>query len=73
MNVAQLIIKLQQFPLTHRVIVQGYEGGYNDVEIIQPKRIALNANDDSYYGDHEECDSSQHDPGQLAHSLLLKR
>lgn len=73
MTIKELIAQLQQYPSTHRVIINGYEGGFNDVAIVQPKRIALDVNTDLYYGDHEEFDSSEHDPSQLTHAILLKR
>jgi hypothetical protein len=38
-----------------RVMVKGYEGGYNDIEDINPAPIdiALDVNDQWYYGKHE--------------------
>jgi len=40
------------------VMVKGYEGGYNDVEIvnIHPIDVALDVNDQWYYGRHENVD-----------------
>jgi len=40
------------------VMVNGYEGGYNDVDTINPEPIdvALDVNDKWYYGKHEKVD-----------------
>ena len=55
MSVADVIGKLYQHPPDTRVVMSGYEGGYDDLrpEQITLIRAALNANDSWVYGDHD--------------------
>lgn len=54
MKVRELIEKLQQFDPEMMVVVDGYEGGANELKIVNTARIALNYNEGSwYYGKHE--------------------
>jgi hypothetical protein len=41
-----------------RVMTRGYEGGYNDINVDTPtiQYMALNVNDEWYYGDHEKVE-----------------
>jgi predicted mannosyl-3-phosphoglycerate phosphatase (HAD superfamily) len=55
MTIQQLIENLQQFPPEMRVIVSGYEDGYNDVSIIEEKEIAIDILNEWYYGQHVEA------------------
>jgi hypothetical protein len=56
MNVQQLIEELQKHPPEMRVIVAGYEGGYNDLDSPEQKSIRLNVHPPEYwyYGRHED-------------------
>lgn len=58
MNIQQLIEELQKHPPEMRVIVRGYEGGYDDVEPPELTQIRLNvhAETDWFYGRHEDAD-----------------
>ena len=58
MNVQQLIEELQKHPPEMRVIVNGYEGGYNDLDSPEQKSIRLNVHlpDKWYYGRHDDED-----------------
>ena len=58
MNVQQLIKELQKHPPEMRVIVNGYEGGYGDLDSLKQKSIRLNVHspDEWYYGRHEDDD-----------------
>jgi hypothetical protein len=47
---------LANAPIGMRVMVAGYEGGYNDLTGIEVERIALNSNSCIYFGDHERAD-----------------
>jgi hypothetical protein len=60
MNVQQLIEELQKHPPEMRVIVNGYEGGYEDLASPHQKSIRLNvhAPDKWYYGQHDDEDYS---------------
>ena len=56
MTVKQLIKVLQKVQDQDTwVMVKGYEGGYNDVENINPEtiKVAIGVNDKWYYGAHE--------------------
>lgn len=55
-TIKELIEKLQQFPPGTRVVVCGYEGGYNDVSSIGAFDIALNVHTEDYYGAHENAE-----------------
>jgi hypothetical protein len=57
MNVNQLIKRLQMYPPDLRVVVSGYEGGYNDVGTFENLKIVLDYNKSWYYGKHEDVDS----------------
>lgn len=55
MNVKQLIEELQKLDPEIMVIVDGYEGGYDEVLTISIKPIQLNKYvDSSYFGNHGE-------------------
>jgi hypothetical protein len=56
MTVAELIEKLQQFPPETRVVVAGYEDGFNDVAWVDGLDIALNVHTEDYYGAHENSE-----------------
>jgi len=58
MNVQQLIEELQKHPPEMRVIVNGYEGGYKDLDSPNQKSIRLNVHppDKWYYGTHDDED-----------------
>jgi hypothetical protein len=57
MNVNQLIKRLQMYPPDLRVVVSGYEGGYNDVGTFENLKIVLDYNKSWYYGKHEDVES----------------
>jgi hypothetical protein len=58
MNVRQLIEKLKEHPPEMRVIVDGYEGGYNDLESLKTTQIRLNVHDryKDLFGRHDDAD-----------------
>jgi hypothetical protein len=56
MNVQQLIEELQKHPPEMRVIIRGYEEGYDDLDLLIQKSIRLSINSpdewrDGKYGD----------------------
>lgn len=53
MTVQQLIQKLNQFPQDLRVMVEGYEGGYEDLEVIRLSKVGLNIHESEIYGNHD--------------------
>jgi hypothetical protein len=54
MTVKELRDLLAQFPDDTRVMVKGYEGGWNDAIAPRFSRVQLDANPDGYFGPHEE-------------------
>lgn len=57
MNVNQLIKRLQMYPPDLRVVVRGYEAGYNDVDTFENLKIVLDYHSAWYYGKHEDVES----------------
>ena len=55
MNVGQLIEQLKNYPQDLRVVVRGYEGGYNDVDTFEKLKIVLDYHSAWYYGKHEDA------------------
>jgi hypothetical protein len=54
MTVGELIAKLQEFDQNTMVVVDGYEGGVDELTTVQTVSIALGYNVEGwYYGDHE--------------------
>ena len=70
MNVKELIQLLRKHPPEMRVIVDGYEGGYDDTRGLEIKNIALNAHKEWYYGPHADVGDS---PGEAALRLVPAR
>ncbi len=61
MNIEELISILSSYPKTMRVIIDGYEGGFHDIEKIKIREIpiCLNVNDDWYFGEHDNPRENQ--------------
>jgi hypothetical protein len=53
MTVKDLIKKLEQFHPDMPVVIDGYEGGVNEVDYVIETDIILEYNDEWYYGKHE--------------------
>ena len=45
MKISELIEQLKNYPSDMRVIIHGYEGGYDDINYFKEKEIILNANE----------------------------
>jgi hypothetical protein len=77
-NVKELIQLLRKHPPEMRVIVDGYEGGYDagfeavydDIRGLEVENIALNAHEDGYCGPHSDAGDS---PGEAALRLVPAR
>ena len=65
MKVKELIEELQQLDPEKRVVIAGYEGGYDDISGAGDIRLRLNVNLDWYYGKHEE-----HNDGEC-HAVVI--
>jgi hypothetical protein len=58
-TIKELIEKLQQFPPETRVVVAGYEDGFNDIAWVDGLDIALNVHTEDYYGAHENPEDAK--------------
>ena len=76
MTIEELIQLLAQYPPDLRVMVQGYEDGYDDLEAdcVIAGEASLNANSSWYYGCHEQAlTSDEQTGGETVHALFLRR
>jgi hypothetical protein len=71
MTVAELIERLQKFPPETRVVVAGYEDGFNDVKWVEGLDIALNVHTEDYYGAHNTPDCSKAN-AEVVPAVLLR-
>lgn len=55
MKIKDLITKLQSFDPDLDVCLNGYEGGVYEMKDVRLTEVALNVNEEWYYGPHEEC------------------
>lgn len=53
-TIAELIQKLKSYPPELRVVLPGYEGGYNDLTRLGTINLALNVHPEDYYGNHDD-------------------
>jgi hypothetical protein len=51
MTTQELICELTKYPPETRVVVQGYEGGFDDISVVQPISVQPNSDTAWYYGD----------------------
>jgi len=58
-TVAELIAKLEQYPKSTRVVVAGYEGGYNDISLILERNLELDVNKQDYMGRHDDAEKGK--------------
>ncbi len=76
MTVDELIQLLANYPPDLRIIVQGYEEGYDDPEVgcVVAGEATLNVSSAWYYGRHEQVLSSDDQIGcETARTLFLRR
>jgi hypothetical protein len=71
MTVKELIEQLQQLDPELHVFVDGYEGGYEDVVISEIKDIALNVNNDWWYGVNDNYDEIKHITNTVVKGIIL--
>ncbi len=75
MTVAELIAKLRELPQGARVVIDGYEGGVEDVARVTMAPILVNVGDiaDTMYGNHELCSESSERPADETAVYLPRR
>ena len=75
MNVRELIEKLSTIEDQDALVMtSGYEGGFCDVENLnlKPVDMALNVNEEWYYGAHELAENRDHlDKFQVVKAIIL--
>lgn len=71
-TVAELIAELQQYPQDMRVMCPGYEGGFHDCGGAITHNVALNINEEWYYGPHETWDEGEHGPYNKLHVVVVR-
>jgi hypothetical protein len=71
MIVKELIEQLQQLDPELHVFVDGYEGGYDDVVISEVKDIALDVNNDWWYGVNDNYDETKHITNTVVKGIVL--
>ena len=73
-TVGQLIRLLQSYPPDLRLVVNGYEDGYDDLSPKQvvPVKIALNTGKHTWEGKHGDPDSLT-DADDIVEALVLRR
>ena len=54
MTAKELIVKLQQLEPDTKIVVRGYEDGYNDVIKLKEVKIKIAKNAAWYYGEYED-------------------
>ncbi len=67
MTAQELIIELQKIPSNTKIVVRGYENGYNDILNLKPVKIKLNTSTNWYDG---EYDTSSDNDAQEAIDLF---
>ena len=70
MTVQKLIKELQKMPPRARVVVAGYEEGYDDVDSVEPLRLNLNVGAADWAGDHSAADEENGLPAVSAVVIL---
>lgn len=78
MNVSDLIRLLERYPEDMRVVVNGYEQGYDDVspEAICRTRIALNTGVHEWegrHGDQDDLSAAARGSATMVDALVLRR
>lgn len=61
MTIDELIEKLKSYPGDLRVLVDGYEGGFSEISVVNKIKVKLNANKESYNGPHEDTKDADTD------------
>ena len=68
MTVEELIRKFGEFPADARMVVQGYEDGYDEVSAMKEVRVALNTDSEWYNGSYDDAGNAGGEPAVLIFS-----
>ena len=58
MNASELIRLLQEFPPDTKIVVRGYEDGYNDILKLRQVKIKFNPDAAWYYGIYSDSEEA---------------
>ena len=58
LNVEQLTELLKKFPSDVKVVIRGYEDGFNDITAIKKVRVKYDPNAEWYYGEYSQDEGS---------------
>jgi hypothetical protein len=58
MTALELIQQLQALPADTKIVIRGYEDGYNDILKLDPVKIKLKPDANWYLGEYEESTDS---------------
>ncbi len=72
MTVRELIAELSKHDPALPVVLDGYEGGVDDVVVVETVKIELNVNTKDYYGKHEIYDDyrAKYHPKAVTHDAV---
>lgn len=69
MTVGELMLLLQGCDKTHRVIVRGYEDGYDDVLAVRTQPIMVGVGGNWYNGFHQDPENGE-EPDEIAQYIV---
>ncbi len=72
MKIKALIEKLQSYPADMEVLVDGYEGGYDDISKFREMKVKKQDAED-YYGEFEDADLVKNDSPAFAAVVLARK
>lgn len=70
MKISELINLLKELPQDARVMVSGYEEGYDDVVSIDKTNIRLNVYSEWHFGAHDRVWEDDEDVDEVAYLLV---
>ena len=75
MNVKELIELLGEYPSEMRVVVNGYEAGYDDLspDQLSSVKIALDAGKEGWEGKYGDPGYRRSEDGEFVDALVLRR
>ncbi len=75
MTIEELIRILQTYPQNLRVVVNGYEDGYDDLEadLLSVQEIRLDAGEAWWEGQHRDVEYTRTEGNAIVSALVLRR
>ena len=59
MTIKELIEKLQQFDSNKQIVVEGYESGYDDIQVIKEQQVVVQKDCAWWDGNYQLADEGQ--------------